>query len=318
MSAERPNFRLGIVLLAYHRPRQLAELVRALSHARVTVYLHIDSAADLGPFRRALAQSGTPELVWLRRYRSAWGSLAIVDAELEGIRRALSDGCSYVAVISGEDFPLRPVEEIVEFLHANQARSFLETASLPCADWPYEGRARTDFYSYRLFGKHYSCVPMGEHTAEMPAARRLLNWGLRARFMFAPQRQFPDYLRPYGGQQWLNISAAAARQIIDFTDRHPDYRSYHIHTACPDEIFIQSILLGTDFARRHEVVNDDLRFLIWTGGDHPKTLGLADLPAMLDSADLFARKVVAEVDPELLEALLERSGVHPSSKTIAS
>jgi hypothetical protein len=73
-------------------------------------------------------------------------------------------------------------------------------------------------------------------------------------------------------------------------------------------MFVQSVIQGTGFADDHEVVADDLRFLEWVGGDHPKTLRLEDLPAMLESADLFARKVVAEEDPQLFAALREHAG----------
>ena len=301
------RFKLGIVLLAYNRPEQLAILLETLRHPQVTVYLHVDRRVDLGPFRTAIAEAHLDELVWVRRYRSSWGSLGIVDAELEGIARAVADRCSYVMVISGEDFPLRPVAEIVEFAQANQDRSFVQTYALPYQAWPLDGRQRTDFYTAALAGSLYTCVPRGEDTAWMSTARKALNWGLRARFMFKPPRRFPPYLRPFGGQQWLNLTPAAASHVLDFVALHADYRRYHVHTACPDEMFIQSILRGSDFADRHEIVSDDLRFLRWRGGDHPQTLRLEDLPTMLDSADLFARKVIADEDPELFATLRARA-----------
>jgi hypothetical protein len=297
------RFKLGIVVLAYHRPDQLAILLETLRHPQVTVYLHIDSGAEIEPFRTALAERAHGELVWVRRQRSRWGSLGIVDAELEGISRALADHCAYILLISGEDFPLRPVSEIVEFAEANRERSYVQTYELPYEAWPLQGRQRTDFYTCRIGSSLFTCVPRGEDTSSMRPARKALNWALRARFMFKPPRRFPSYLRPFGGQQWLNLSPAAAAHVLGFLADHPGYRPYHAYTACPDEMLIQSILLGTGFAGEHEVVNDDLRFLMWTGGDHPKTLEFDDLPAMLDGADLFARKVVAEHDPKLFEAL---------------
>lgn len=303
-----PRFKLGIVILAYHRPEQLAILVEALRHPQVAVYLHIDSGAEITPFRAALAATGSGDVDWLPRHRSGWATVGIVDAELEGIARAVADACSYVLVISGEDFPLRPIGEIVAFTEANRERSFLETYELPYGAWPLDGRQRTDFYTCTIAGSRYTCVPLGEDTSAMSPARRALNWALRLRFMFKPKRRFPSYVRPFGGQQWLNLSRDAAVHVLEFVARHPDYRSYHVHTACPDEMFVQSILLGTGFADDHEVVDDDLRFLRWVGGDHPKTLGIKDLPAMLEGCDLFARKIVADADPQLFGKLRERAG----------
>lgn len=304
----RQRFKLGVVVLAHQRPEQLAALLESLRHSQVTIYLHVDGAADVGPFRTRLAGAAIGELVWLRRHRSRWGTLGIVDAELEGISQALGDDCSYVMVISGEDFPLRPASEIVEFTEANQERSYVETYELPYEAWPLQGRQRTDFYTCAVGRSLYTCIPWGEDTSTLRPARKALNWALRLRFMFKPRRQFPSYVRPFGGQQWLNLSSAAASHVLSFVSAHPDYRSYHAYTACPDEMLIQSILLGTGFSDDHEVVSDDLRFVMWTGGDHPKTLASEDLPAMLESNDLFARKVAADADPTLFAALRERTG----------
>jgi hypothetical protein len=299
-----PPFRLGIIILAHRRHDQLAVLVEALRHPQVTVYLHIDRRSRIKPFQEALATVGDGSgVVWLKRHRSAWGTLGIVDAELEGISRALADGCSYVMLISGEDFPLRPVEEIVEFAQANRERSFVDGARLPYDRWEFSGRGRTDFYSYRLLGALRMCIPRGEDTSHLDLKQRALNVGLRGLSLFKPARRFPPYLEAYGTQQWINLSAAACRYVLDFVRLHPDYHRYHRHTAFPDEIYIQSILLGSDFADSHEVVADDLRFLIWGDGAHPEVLTAGDLPAMLAGSDLFARKVIADQEPELFAAL---------------
>jgi hypothetical protein len=299
------RFKLGVVVLAYHRPQQLAILIETLRHPQLAVYLHVDSGVELEPFRTALTAGAHGELVWLPRHRTRWGSLEIVDAELEGIAHALAGGCSYVMVISGEDFPLRPVAEIIEFAAANQERSYVQTFELPYDAWPLQGRARTDFYSCRIGSSLYTCFPRGEDTSSMTTPRKALNWALRMRFARRPPRRFPGYLRAFGGQQWLNLSPAAALRVLGFLSEHPDYRAYHADTTCPDELMIQSILLGTEFADEHQVVDDDLRFLLWNGGDHPKTLQIEDLPALRECGDLFARKVVADHDPALFEALRE-------------
>jgi hypothetical protein len=300
-------FKLGIVVLAHRNPAQLAALLEALRHPQVTVYLHLDSKSRSGPFHAALADADVAEIVWLKRHRSGWGTRGIVDAELEGIASALADDCSYMLLISGEDFPVRPVAEIVEFTQANQARSYVEAVALPHADWELSGRKRTEFYSWKLGRRLYTCIPRGEDTSELDLVRRSFNWVLRARFFGKPRRHFPSYLKAFGGQQWLNLSVPAASYVVNFVNRHPDYHEYHSFTACSDELYVQSILLGSEFATSNEIVSDDLRFLIWEGGDHPKTLTLDDLPAIVASPDLFARKVDGERNPELLAALQQRA-----------
>ena len=60
-------------------------------------------------------------------------------------------------------------------------------------------------------------------------------------------------------------------------------------TLVPDEMFVQTILLHTFIAG--ELVNDSLHQLEWeTGAWSPRTFNLSDLPGLLTSPALFARK----------------------------
>jgi hypothetical protein len=295
--------KLAIVVLAHDRPKQLALLLSALRHPQVRLYLHVDRRSDLAPIATALADAGLREVELLPRYATAWGSVELVDAALEGLARGAGDGCDYFTLISGQDFPLRPVEEILAFFE-RASRSYLEHFPLPTARWRFEGRDRTDFYTYTVRGRRETCIPRGEDTDFFNWKGRFLNEMLRVRSALKPTRRFPSYAHPFGGSQWWNLSRAAADGVLDFIDEHPDYRRYHTHTLAPDEVFFQSILLGTDFAAEHEIANDTLRFMHWSEKEsHPRALTISDLPAMLESEALFGRKFDAVVDEAVLARL---------------
>ncbi len=116
--------------------------------------------------------------------------------------------------------------------------------------WRLGGRDRTDFYTYTVRGRRETCIPRGEDTSFLSRKGRLLNRILRLRSSLKPPRSFPSYARAFGGSQWWNLSRGAADYVLAFLDEHPDYRRYHEHTLAPDEIFFQSILVGTGFAER--------------------------------------------------------------------
>jgi Core-2/I-Branching enzyme len=298
---------LAITVLAHDGPDQLALLLSALRHPRIRVYLHLDRRASPARFAGALADAGAGDPTLLPRHATPWASAGLVDAALAGLARGAADGCDYFALISGRDFPLRPLEEILELFEEAGSRSFLEHFPLPDPRWRYEGRDRTDFYTYTVLGRRETCVPRGEDTSFLSRRGRLLNELLRARGALKPTRRFPPYARPFGGSQWWNLSRAAADHVLGFLDAHPDYRRYHEHTLAPDELFFQSILLGTGFAAEHEVVDEALRFMRWPeGGSHPRVLTIEDLPAMLASGKPFGRKFDAAVDREVLARLRER------------
>lgn len=297
----------AFVVLAHDRPELLGRLPAALRHPDARVYLHVDKRVALPPFAAALEGAGAGEVTLLPRYATAWGSPELVDAALAGLVRGVADGCEYFILLSGRDFPLRPAEEIVAFCAEAGSRSYLEHLPLPVARWRLGGRDRTEFYSYTVRGRRETCVPRGEDTSFLNRKGRLLNQMLRLRGIFKPPRRFPSCARAFGGSQWWNLSRPAAEHVLGFLDRHPDYRAYHEHTLAPDELFFQSILLGTDFAQRHEVVDDNLRFMRWPAdASHPRVLGMDDLPAMLESEALFARKFDPALDDAVLARLTER------------
>ena len=306
MTLRRPSVKLAIIVLAYHQPQQLARLLSVLRHPDVRLYLHIDRRKHLAPFTKALRDADLYDVVMLPRHASVWGSAQCVDAALAGLAAGMADGCGYFMMISGQDFPLRSLDAILTFAESAGTRSYM-------AHWPlcesihrFHGRDRTDFYTYTVLGRRETCIPRGEDASSFNWRGTVLNDLLRIRTAFKPRRHFPPYLEPYQGSTWWNLSGAAVNYILEFVSDHPDYRRYHEHTIIPEEVFFQSILLGTEFADRYEVVADNMRFLNWGVGWHPLTLTTADLPSMIASNKLFARKFDSDVDQGVLTALAER------------
>ncbi len=298
--------KLALIVLAHNKPDQLGVLLSVLRHPRVRIYLHVDRRSPMAPFTRALPDAGVRDVTLLPRYPTPWGSPQLVDATLDGLARGAADGCDYFALLSGQDFPLRPVEEILAFFETVGSRSYLEYFPLPDPRWRFEGRDRTDFYTYTLFGRRETCIPRGEDTSFLSWKGRLLNQMLRARSMIKPARRPPPYVRPFAGSQWWNLSREAVDYILDFVGGHPDYRRYHEHTLLTEEVFFQSSLLGTEFAGQGELIDENLRFMRWAGGEsHPSVLGAGDLPAMLASEKLFGRKFDADIDRTVLSRLKE-------------
>jgi hypothetical protein len=283
--------RLGAIVLAHAFPDLLAALLARLRHPAVRLYLHIDAASRLSAFRGPLGYQNVSDVFLLPRFRSRWGGAEVVDAELAGLRQGLADGCDYFVLLSGQDCLLWPTEEILAFFKEAHDKSYIAGFPLPDDRWQYGGRIRTDFYTFTVRGRRETCIPAGVPST-LSWRGRLLNGLLRLRTALMPTRRFPAYLRPFGGSQWWNLSRSAATFVLDFTLRHPEYRRYHEHTLLPDEVFFQSILMGTPFSEQHEIVNDALRFMVWpSDSSHPRGLTISDVPAMIASGMPVARKL---------------------------
>lgn len=298
--------RLGVIVLAYRDPAHLVRLLKRMVHPRVQIYLHVDRRVDIGPFELALASQALREhAVLLPRHESIWGSAQCVDAVLDGLRAGVEDGCDYFLLVSGQDYPLKPIGEIVDFFEARRNTSFLEFWPVGDSRHRFSGRDRTDFYAFNVRGKRELCIPRGEDASFLGPRGRLLNQLLRARSLILPARRFPSYAQPYAGSTWWNMTRLAADNVLEFLDLHPDYRAYHEHTWVPEEIFFQSVLVGTHFVQDHAVENDNLRLSLWEGM-RGRTLTMADLETVETSGKLFARKFDSTTSAEILEALSTR------------
>lgn len=287
MSALKP---LGIVVLAHAYPEQLAFLLSKLRHQQVRCYVHLDARTNQVPFDDALASLGPQAYQWLPRHRTTWAGPELVDASLDGIAAAVEDDCHHIVQISGQDLPLWPIDRIVNFFQNNVGRSFVDHFPLPDDRWRHGGKLRTECYTYDLFGLRATHVPR-RFEVSLSWKRRLLNEALGLVTLLRPKRTFPTYLNAYGGSQWWNLDREAAEWVLAFVAAHPGYRRYHQHTAVADEIFFQSILLGTDFAGKHDVANNSLRYMRWEpGASHPEMISIEEFPELVAAQVPFARK----------------------------
>ena len=291
----------AVIVLAHDRPAQVAQLLRKLEAPELRAYLHVDRAARLASFRAELARFRVSDVTLLDRHRTRWGGFELVAAALGGLRRAVADGCNYFLLVSGQDYPLRTGRELAAFCDAAGSRSYLEFFSLPAARWRLGGRDRTDFYAYNMLGRREACIPRGEDVSDLSVRGRALNALLRIRSSRRPPRRHPAFAQPFGGSQWWNLSRPGAEHVLDFLARYPEFVDYHRDTLAPDELFFQTILLGTDYAAKHEIVNNNLRFMVWDeGASHPRLLASEEVRRQAATGEqLFARKVDAARTPDL-------------------
>jgi hypothetical protein len=86
-----------------------------------------------------------------------------------------------------------------------------------------------------------------------------------------------------------------------FVHANPDYVRFFGHVLIPDELFFQTIIMNSEL--RGSIENDNLRFLDWSRDPRPAVLVQKDLPALLSSHKLFARKFDERIDSSILDLL---------------
>jgi hypothetical protein len=296
--------RIAYVLLAYHKPEQLARLVRRLSSDSAGFFIHVDRRVSIAPFKAALRATKSSPITFIKREVSRWGSMGCVRAILNGMMEVLQGSGCYdrLVFLSGQDYPLRSNAKILEFFETHRDTDFMRCSRLPCQDFWAGGMYRIDHYTFHVVGKRWmTCPPLAEPGS---LKRRLAN--VLAGLYFPRRRVLPSYVAPYAGDTWFDLTADAAKYVLQFVRAHPDYLKFHRYTHIPEESFFQCILMTLpDEGMRHTLVNECPRFTkpLPPGIPHPKTLTVEDLAELRLTNKLFARKFDMEADAGVLDVL---------------
>ncbi len=271
--------RVAYVVLMHKNPSQVGRLLRRVATDRSSFLVHVDRRAGRAvhaEMRRHAAH--VPRVRFVRRCRCFWAGFGMVRATLGALDQLFRTGTPFdhVVLLSGQDYPLRPAEEIERFLGEDLDRSFMSAG--PVRDvWSDEGLWRIDMWHLVSYQNLHLTVP----------------W----------QRRVPGGLFPYGGEAWISLSRAAAQYVLEFARRNPRFVRFFEHVLHPDEIFFQTIVMNSPL--RDTVVNDHLRYIDWSPDPGPATLRASDFGMLVASRALFARKFDITVDATILDLLDE-------------
>jgi hypothetical protein len=274
----------AFLILAHANPAFLKELVTAINRPPDSIFVHIDKKADEAPFRQLCAGKCT---FVADRETVYWGRFSIIQATLNLIKAACSTGhFDYYCLLSGCDYPIKPVADFERYLSANRKEFITHT---PIDTLPLKRKRYTGFYFW-------------ENKNEF---QKKLNYGF-TKIQRVFYRRKPYKNRPlFFGAQWWTLSSEAIQYILDFLNKDPGYNRYFKYTHCPDEMFFQTIIMHSPFAGN--VVCNNLRCIHFIPGNaHPKTWTMADKETLLASPAYFARKFDMAVDAQIISFLNHR------------
>jgi hypothetical protein len=228
----------------------------------------------------------------------------MINAALRGLAGILEDrNFKRIILISGQDYPIKPNDFIFNFFESNSEKNFISYFKLPYKEWDNGGMSRIENYHFRILGNKFTYPPLGE---PIHLYSKLFYSLLKLRFR--KPRQFPEALQSYGGFTWWRITDKAAREILNFVDRRPDYLKFHKYTQVVDEIFFQTILLNSkNDSLVNSIVNNDLTFIKWIQGNaHPEIITSDDFEALRSSDVLYARKFDTNIEARILDLIDEK------------
>ena len=318
--------RFCYLVFSHREPDQVARLVRAIRTLSPTARVIVthDVRHSLPP---DLADDGAVE-VHIRPGGAPWGSIAMVDAILDRLRELEAIGdYDYVGVISGQDFPLRPLQPWEVELRDSEIDALLQPHPMPGRLKWGSRRNGLALHLTRYTHRHLRPPVLRPGTDRI---RRRYRWLLqRAAANLSPivtylplpgggsilgvrrlRTPFGDQLPCRKGSSWFALSRRAVQHVLT-TDDRLELRQYYSHTLCPDESYFHTaVRMNPELKVRLGPITADI---FRTPFDpHPETITPEALGDLLERAEAngaaFGRKFDTAI-PGTIEALEHRLGL---------
>ena len=220
---------VGIVMLVHTALHRAEQVARHWTASGCPVVIHVDrnvSRKVYRDFERRL--SDEPMVRFSHRHRCEWGTWGIVAATQEAAEMLLNgpEGISHVYLASGSCLPLRPVQELIDYLAARPRVDFIESATTADVPWTVGGLDEERF------------------TLRFPFSwkrqRHLFDAYVDLQRRLGMKRHIPDGLVPHMGSQWWCLTRQTLSAILEDPNRRL-YERYFKRVWIPDESYFQTL-----------------------------------------------------------------------------
>lgn len=297
--------KIGFIILAHNHPDAVRRLVETLSGERNLVVIHFDRSApaDQQAEVRKLEQSYPGRLKVVSRVHCVWGEWSLVEAVLVALQefRRMGDSPDYIHLMSGADFPIRPIADFEEFLIRNPDQDFIECCDITQRRWVKGGLSLERFRFY---------FPVNFRTSRK-TFDRLVRWHRKLKI----RRRIPLGMTPHMGSQWWTLRWQSCERILDFLQENPKVVRYFRSTWIPDETFFQTVL--AHLVPKHEIADLQLMLHHLTATGRPYVFYSDHLPLLSEMPHFFVRKVAPSTLGGLEELVANRRSPIPETAELA-
>ena len=273
---------IAYLVMSYTHPELVRRLVARLRGGVVAVH-HDPRRVALGPIDALVIPPRPIE----------WGHGSQLAAILRCLRWMTAHEWDWLVLLSGQDYPVRPVASIEADLLAAPVDAFIRHKPIPPR---VLRRGAVDEFARRYT---YRWRPLRAASWRAPAARldplvqvRRLPSGL---FAGVPAR---PPLPVFHGSDWFSLSRRAVDTVLVAPEEVVDH---FLHTIIPTEAFVHTVLANSGL----RLANDHRRYAVFDPptAPSPRVFGLHDVDEVLATGADFARKFA---DERVLDAIDRR------------
>jgi hypothetical protein len=221
---------LGVVILVHTALHRAEQVIRHWSAAGCPVVIHVDRKVDRATYDRFVESvADLPDVQFSKRHRCEWGTWGIVAASQTASEQLLRNfpDVRHAYLASGSCMPLRPVQELKDYLADRPRTDFIESATTADVPWTVGG---LEFERFTL-----------RFPFSFRKQRFLFDRYVEFQRRFKLHRKLPEGIVPHMGSQWWCLTRQTLSAILEDPDR-PIYDRYFRRVWIPDESYFQTLV----------------------------------------------------------------------------
>lgn len=319
--------KIAVLVLAHKNPSQLARLAKSLDDKRFDMFVHIDLKSNIQPFKEAITSGGGQNVTFVtKRFKTYFFDYSLVDATCSCLSHAHSVGnYKYYVLLSGQDYPIKPLDYIYDFLMHNYPICWIDSLPVENAGayggvwanhvgWKHvsQGAKRhlQDVFGHFYFAKYGKLLRGGVRVLD--EILTVMNGSPRSRL------KKTEFVYSCGSHFWM-VPDVCATVILDHYQNSLLLTDVFAHSGACEETYFQTSLSSfaalqlPDATRQFgsplaEMDNPALRLIKWyengvhTNG-HPAIWKQDDFNVIKSAKALFARKFDESIDGGIMDKI---------------
>ena len=266
----------AIMIMAHGNFNHLIHMVEYFNHD-CYVFIHIDLKSSISDKEMETLKK-IPQVISVhKKYKIQWGGFSILKCEIFLLKEALTlCDADYFHLISGQDYPVRPLNCFLKFFEQKRGFDFIQYVHLPHPQWENNTFARFQyFYMYDF----------------LHGNRKKVNQWVDFQKKHSIKRAIPNkFDHIYGNSQWFSITYESAKLLIEYTNSHTSFYRRMRMTFAPEEAYISTVLVN--LKNKKYIFSNNFRFILWkfVNGNMPANLDSSHFFFLLRKEYIFARK----------------------------
>lgn len=327
--------KIAFIINCHANAEQVFRLYKAIQHPDCYYLFHI-STTSVNGFEKTLKEKlkGYQNVFFPKQEDGTHCEFGIVQAGLNALNFLKANNISYdyASLISGQDYPVKPIQQILDFYSENNGKQFMVSFPiLPDENseefknkvwyptWSNQQKYRFDKYWVKTkFGRKSYPINWIMDKSKIQLLKILIYESkklfkekqlfetlndVRLSYKYKIKRPLPSFTL-HGGLTWWNITNEFANYVLKTLQEKPEFVAFFKQTLIPDEMFMQTILANSPY--KDQLVNDDKRHIVWdwsVNSTHPLTIIDKDFQTLVSSNDHFARKFDLQNHPAIFDKI---------------